>query len=295
MKYIFSLITLVLCTSTYSQEELVTEYPMNESALLWQITNDDIQDTSYLFGTMHMIQKEYFLFPDKLETLVQNSDALVMEIAGMPDPYEMMKYMMLPEGTVWDFFDELQEDSLMTWVTTNTDFSEEMVRNTFSKMKPFALIQLTALSQFTGETESYEEDFTKIATIDSIEMIGLETIADQMKIFDDLTDEEITEMVMASIRSDEEESAASLKEMQSTYFNQQIDSLYMLIHSEGGTIAEKESAFLTDRNKNWIPKIIAQIEKKKTFVAVGAGHLGGAEGVIRLLQREGYTLTPIRL
>ena len=34
---------------------------------------------------------------------------------------------------------------------------------------------------------------------------------------------------------------------------------------------------------------------KKCFIAVGAGHLGGENGIIRLLQKEGFYLTPIYL
>jgi uncharacterized protein YbaP (TraB family) len=37
------------------------------------------------------------------------------------------------------------------------------------------------------------------------------------------------------------------------------------------------------------------ITKNKCFIAVGAGHLGGENGVIRKLQKEGFTLTPIEL
>jgi len=37
------------------------------------------------------------------------------------------------------------------------------------------------------------------------------------------------------------------------------------------------------------------IREKRTFIAVGAGHLGGPNGVIRLLQQKGYTHTPIKL
>jgi len=37
------------------------------------------------------------------------------------------------------------------------------------------------------------------------------------------------------------------------------------------------------------------IANKRCFIAVGAGHLGGPNGVIRLLEKEGYTLTPVEL
>jgi uncharacterized protein YbaP (TraB family) len=273
----------------------VTEYPMTESGLLWQITSNNSEDTSYLFGTMHMIQEEYYIFPDWLDEKVTSSDVLVMELAGLPNPFEAMKYIMLPEGSVWDYFNDEQEDSLAVWAKEVAGMEEEMFKSTFSKMKPFALVQLSALQLMGEDTKSYEEEFQKLAESKDIELSGLETVGDQMKIFDDMTMEEQAEMVMQSVRESEDDSAELLKEMQSTYFRQQIDSLYMIIHSEGGMIAEKEKTFLSDRNHNWIPQIKELVDKKKAFIAVGAGHLGGPEGVIRLLQKEGYTLTPIEL
>jgi uncharacterized protein YbaP (TraB family) len=294
MKYIFTTFALILCLNASSQDGIVSENPKKEGALLWQITNEHNSDTSHLFGTMHMIESEFYIFPDQLKMLAKNSDAIVMELPGLPSPYEMLKYVMLKDDTLWNHFGAGQEDSLMNWVEEFTEFDRSMVKSVFSKMKPFALIQLTTASQFSGKVESYEMDFTEIAKEDSIEIIGLETVADQMKIFDDMSIEEQVEMLMATIR-DPDADKDLLKLMQSIYFSQEIEELYELIHEEGGTIAEKEDAFLTNRNKNWIGKLKNILPDSKLFIAVGAGHLGGPEGVIRLLQKEGYTLTPIRL
>ena len=47
------------------------------------------------------------------------------------------------------------------------------------------------------------------------------------------------------------------------------------------------SMFLcVSRNKNWVPQIKELIADKKTFIAVGAGHLGGPNGVLRLLEKD---------
>lgn len=294
MKYIFTTFAMIISLSALSQDGIVSKYPMKDGALLWQITNENNSDTSHLFGTMHMIESEFYIFPDKLKILVKNSDAIVMELPGLPSPYEMLKYVVLKDDTLWKYFGEGQEDSLMTWIEEFTNYDRSMVKDVFSQMKPFALIQLTTASQFKGKVESYEMDFTEIAKADSIKIIGLETVADQMKIFDDITIEEQVEMLMATVR-DPDANKDILESMQSTYYSQEIDKLYQLIHKEGGTIAEKEDAFLTDRNKNWIETLKDILPDSNLFIAVGAGHLGGPKGVIRLLQKEGYTLTPIRL
>jgi uncharacterized protein YbaP (TraB family) len=69
----------------------------------------------------------------------------------------------------------------------------------------------------------------------------------------------------------------------------------MLINQDKGILSKKEDEFLSKRNQNWVPKIKESISSKKCFIAVGAGHLGGPNGLIRLLQKEGYTLTPVQL
>jgi len=48
------------------------------------------------------------------------------------------------------------------------------------------------------------------------------------------------------------------------------------------------------RNRNWIPVMSNYMKTSSCFFAVGAGHLGGEQGVIQLLRNAGYTVTPIQ-
>ena len=53
-----------------------------------------------------------------------------------------------------------------------------------------------------------------------------------------------------------------------------------------------EGILLTDRNRKWIPRLKKMFGEKPTFVAVGAAHLGGDTGILKLLQKEGYVVSP---
>ena len=57
--------------------------------------------------------------------------------------------------------------------------------------------------------------------------------------------------------------------------------------------AQIEAALLTDRNRAWIPRLIAATTGKTAVIAFGAAHLGGPDGVLNLLQHAGFTLTPL--
>lgn len=272
----------------------ISEYPLVNSSLLWKIEGNGLEEESYLFGTMHLIEKDYFIFPSKLEKLVKKSDVLIMELDGLPKPSEALKYVMLKEGSFFDFFNEEQTDSILDWAKSDLGMSEATFRKTMGKMKPFVIAQMNTQKLFEGKTESYEKSFQEIAEKSKVEIQGLETIGQQMAFFDSLSKEDQAQMVMENIRNSNE-SVEMTKQMQQIYARQNIDSLYMLVDTEGGYLEENQNAFLDDRNKNWIPKIEETIKTKKTFIAVGAAHLGGPNGVVRLLQKEGYILTPVEL
>ena len=56
-----------------------------------------------------------------------------------------------------------------------------------------------------------------------------------------------------------------------------------------------KTKLLDKRNQNWIPKINAVIQNKSCFIAIGAGHLVGENGLINLLKNQGYTVEPISI
>ena len=294
MKFYILIVTFLLATSLQAQETSSRPFPTEEDGLLWRITGKDITGDCYVFGTMHLIEKEHFLFPKKLEKAVKKTDKLIMELAGLPSQTEALELVMLKEGSFFDFFTKEQTDSILIWVKDKMGMDEPMFRAAFSKMKPFAIVQMASQMQFMGKTESYEMTFEKIANENDIPLLGLETVSEQMALFDNLTDQQQAEMVMEGIRNSDQ-AIEFIQQMQLIYVQQNIDELYKMITDEGGVIAKEQQQFLNDRNHRWIPILLSQLSNQSVFIAVGAGHLGGPNGIVRLLEKEGYKLTPIKL
>lgn len=294
MKMTKLLSLLFILTSFFGKSQEALDFPMEESSLLWKIEGPGMKKACYLFGTMHLIEKKNFYFPDKLSKLIEKSEVLVMELPGLPDQMEALKYVTLKEGSFFDFFNKEQTDSILVWAKEKLGMSEEQFRMTFDKMKPFVVVQLATQLQFMGKTESYEMTMEKIAKENKLEILGLETLEEQMSIFDQLTAEQQTQMAMEGIREIDETIQLTTK-MQEMYIRQNVDSLYLMIEDQGGIIQEEQNSFLDDRNAKWIPQISNLVKSKKVFIAVGAGHLGGPNGLIRLLRKEGYTLTPVEI
>lgn len=275
----------------FSVAQDVRPFPMEEKSLLWKVEGKGIREHVYLFGTIHLIDKEYFYFPEELKSLVQNSDQIILEIGDL-NQTDVLKHVMLTQGSFFDYFNSEQTDSIIEWANTELGINEAQFRLTMNKMKPFVVVQMAAQMGNDKEKESYELTIQRLATEKNIPVLGLETVESQMGIFDRMDSVQQNEMVMETIRTFQEQDSISA-ELYKTYSSQNVDEMYSIIASEP-MLKEMQAELLDNRNLAWIPKIKKISKKKNTFVAVGAGHLGGPNGVIRLLEREGYVLTAVK-
>lgn len=285
---------IVLTIALVMSNNLQAQENNQASSLLWEITGKKVKSPSYLMGTMHLIPKDKFYFPDDLREKVSETKLLVMEIGGMEEQMKAAALIMLKDGNLFDHFSQPQKDTLFQYLQTELEMDSSLVKQQFGRVKPFALLQLMTRSAFGENPESYELTLQGIAMQKNIPIKGLETVEDQMAVFDNMGMEEQVEMVMSSIRNSEN-SADEMNELIEIYLSQDIEALYALMSKEGNSLEKHEGALLTDRNTKWIPVIKKLIKKQPTFIAVGAAHLGGPNGVVELLKKEGYTVTPIQM
>lgn len=289
--HIFAL--FILFTSVFLGNISFGQEKDTTTSLLWEITGRKVKNPSYLFGTIHLISRDKFYFPESLQDKVKNSERLVMEIGGLSDQMEMASLLFLKEGDLFDHFTHEQTDSIINYMEENLSYDSTQVRTMFGRMKPMALMQLFSKNAFGENPASYEMSLEKIAKENELEIEGLESIEEQMAIFDNMTMEDQVEMVMSGIRSSED-SQLLMEQLQDTYLSQDIDAIYKFMESDSSSMMNYEDDLLHNRNEHWIPLIKKHVKKKHCFIAVGAAHLGGERGVINLLREEGYTVTPVK-
>ena len=165
------------------------------------------------------------------------------------------------------------------------------------RMKPmfltvFASGDMDPAGLQTGAMKSYEMEFLEIAKSSSKPVAGLETIEFQLSVFDSIPYEAQAEMLLETIKNGATENS-EFDVMVKMYKEQKINDMVSMISDEGEQLSEYEDILLNKRNEAWINGMKTMMNEMPTFFAVGAGHLAGKRGVIHLLRKEGYTLTPI--
>ncbi len=304
----YRFITLLLVISAvhplWSQKDTLVSYAPTDQdkALLWEVTGQDLTASSFVYGTIHMINKSDFFLTESTKKALSETDKITFEInmedmdnfaALMP---VMMKMFMADGKTLKDLY---------------TEEEYKLVKDHFEKLglplaflgriKPMFLSMMASEDAMnmqsetqSGEIVSYEMELMKLAQDQEKAIAGLETAEFQMSLFDSIPYDAQAQMLMATIKSGDTESEDNqLEQMVEMYKNQDIQGMQRMVKGDEGGISEYEELLLLRRNRNWIPVMEEMMAENPTFFAVGAGHLGGDEGVIALLRKAGYTVKPI--
>ncbi|NRB46274.1 MAG: TraB/GumN family protein [Saprospiraceae bacterium] len=265
------------------------EKAQDNNTLLWKIEGDGIQ-TSYLYGTIHLIPQADFFIAEATKTAMLTSDQVVMELK-MDDPNMQMAIMQNAAMKDGSTLDKLVSEEDYKKVDELLKSALGMGVAPFNGWQPMLTSSLFLSKFIDGTPASYEGSFVAMAKEANKELLGLETVLDQVNAMGEIPYQKQAELLMETV-NDMEGMKKIFAKLVGVYKTQDIEALHEMIAEQSG--GEEFAQFMIyKRNKNWIPKIGELAKDKTTFFAVGSGHLGGELGVVNLLKEAGYTVTPI--
>lgn len=284
-KLLLSITLLVQCLYSSAQAPV-------ENSLLWEITSPGQAKPSYLFGTIHLICPTDFSLSDSLKATLARTQQVALEI-DMDDPgmmAGMMKSMNMSDGNeLKKLVTEQEYAKLSQFYKDSVGVGIAM----FEKAKPFILMGPLFNAVLSCQPQSYEMSLVELAAKQKSEVIGIETLEEQMAIFDTIPYKDQIKMIITMIDS-LPQARREFSNLVSLYKSEKINDLYNLMMASNYGMDGNEEVMLFARNKKWVPRIRKIAAEKPTFFAVGAGHLGGDRGVIALLRKDGFKVRAIK-
>jgi uncharacterized protein YbaP (TraB family) len=285
MKHLLSFIVLAcLSIGSLSAQKL-------ENSTLWKIEGNGLESTSYVFGTIH-ITCDASLDNDVIQALDQTSQ-VVLEM-DMDDPQMQSKMMMgmymKDQKTLKDLVSSEDYQAIDSLFLKNMGMSVKFMEN----VKPFFLIATLYPKLIDCPVQSFEAELIKVAKEQGEEVNGLETIEDQLQVFEDIPYEVQVEDLIRTAKDNLAYDKANFAKMFEIYKSENITAMLEMMNDDNYTsIADYQDKLLDDRNKKWISKIVGYAKEQPTFFGIGAGHLAGNNGVIMLLRKAGYKVTAV--
>ena len=257
-----------------------------EKGLFWKLESPG-GVTSYLFGTIHSDDNRVAEINPGVIAAIKQVDIFVMEVAENRDP----SVMMLKEGNLAS---QLTNDEFEQ-VRELADF-HVMHLGAAMQMKPWLLAVIFDLPK--PQTPFAQDNLLMAKSEEAAkEVLGIETAKEHFGVMDDFSMEEQMVMLRAVLKRTPAQKEADFERLMAAYLEGDSDKITALDEQiTGGMLpkalwAKMRDRLLDKRNVVMAERIIKVANEKPVFVAVGASHLAGDNGLIAAFKKAGFKLS----
>jgi len=268
----------------------------DNNTLLWKVSGNGLGKASYLYGTIHMLCADDATLSDQMRHIIRKTDEVYFEV-DLDNLFEMLgvmtKMKMNGDTTLQDLLSKEDYEKVKDYFESKGSILPFSMLETY---KP--ILALSTLEESSMECEStaiMEQVIMQEAKQSDKKVKGLETMAYQAGVLDSIPYKLQAEQLVSYIEdiNKNKNKNTELDEMMKAYKSQNLEKLEALMMKTDMGVGNFTEVLLYNRNRNWVAKLKELMPAKSLLVAVGAGHLPGQNGVISLLRKAGYTVTPI--
>lgn len=264
-----------------------------DRGLLWRVEHPDADEPSYVFGTIHSAREAVVDLPDAVAAAFDSAERYRFELDfSQVDQATAMQHMMYGDGST---LPEALNDDL--WERTRDAAAQRGIpESSLKRLKPWA-VALTLSMPRQNPTQTLDYQLYERARARNKPVAGLETMDEQMSIFDDLETSLQIEFLRNTVRYHEQEQLEPLfDELIELYLDADLAGMVEVGEEHPGLgSADDQEAFMQrlveQRNRIMVTRMGSALRKGGTFVAIGALHLPGEDGIIRRLEEQGYAVT----
>lgn len=260
-----------------------------EKGLFWQLESPSGQ-VSYLFGTMHTDDNRVTNFPPSVIQALKNVDTFMLEVADAP-PASLLQ---LPQGNLKQYLSETELEQVARLADMHVMPMEMVLR-----MKPWLLAVLFDLPK---PQTPFAQDLLLKAKAEELDkrVLGLESPQEHFGVMDNLTTEEQLQMLRAVLKRSQKQKENDFERLMKAYLAG--DSEQVANMDDAMTQGVLPAALwqrmrvklLDERNVLMAERSLEQAKQGRIFIAVGAAHLAGKDGLIQAFRQAGFRLTPLK-
>lgn len=259
--------------------------PQEARPALWQV-KDEQGRTGWLFGTIHSAQRPLAWQTPRVTAALEQSGAIYVEVANLADG-----------NAVASVFARLAKAQGQPPLSARVDPADRpalaaLLADRGYKDGDFAAMDTWAAALTLAREDQNDGangvDRAVIASAKGRRIVELEGAAAQLGLFDTLPEAEQRDLLAAVAR----EAAAAETDISESWRNGDMRAIEA--ETRDGLLADPElrEVLFTGRNRTWAKRIGRGIRSGETpFVAVGAAHMAGPQGLPAMLAAQGFTVT----
>jgi len=260
-----------------------------EKSLFWQLESPAGQ-VSYLFGTMHTDDNRVTDFSPAVVQALKQVDAFMLEVADAP-PASLLQ---LPQGSLKQYLSEAELDKVASLADMHVMPMERVL-----KMKPWLLAVMFDLPK---PQTPFAQDFLLKAKAEELDkqVLGLESAQEHFGVMDGMTLDEQLLMLCAVLKRSQKQKEGDFERLMKAYLAGDAEQVANMDDAMTRGILpaalwqRMRVKLLDERNVVMAARSIDQARQRPVFIAVGAAHLAGQNGLLQAFKQAGFKLTPLK-
>ena len=284
-----SLLILLLLASITTMASEVTG---QDRALFWAIQRDG-KPVGHLLGTIHSEDPRVLDFSqDFLQKLKDNSVFAMELIPDISTLTRLTEYMHYPASQTLESVLGAKRYAALVSALLTYGVSAEFI----NRMRPWAAMM--TLSTPPPETGFFMDlSISLRASGNGLKVVGLETLEQQLSFLQEMPMSMQLELMDQAIAEFDHVQQVH-DQMVDTYLENNLVELQTLSDEQLTGVSEEAGAYfmqsgIRGRNLRMAETLWPYLENKQVFIAVGALHLPGHDGLLNILRRRGYDLMPL--
>lgn len=268
--------------------------------IFYKIEGKGLEKPSYIFGTHHLaplsIVDKYDInnYLDQVDQIVGELDLTQDQMALA---MEMQPFMMAPSDSTLSKVIAPEDYTVISEQFKNYSPIPGIELSMFELMKPMVVETNAMVGIMSKLIPDYDPNhqldtyFMVEGQEEGKKIVGLETPAFQAEMLFSKTPISVQAQDLLDLLKDPEKSIAEMEKVNDAYNREDTKALLELSEAEESN-PEFMIMILDNRNAEWLKKLPGIIAEAPSFIAVGALHLVGENGVVEGLKKQGYTVTP---
>lgn len=288
MRRIYTLMMLWMALLVWIMPAPAEQLPFSQG-VLFQIGQEGVP-ASYLFGTIHSEDQRVLTLPEPVERAFIESPRLFVEV-----DMDSANLLTAVAGMLLDDGRELADilEPALYQQTVNAAAQLGLPELALRQYKPWALAMLLSLPP-TRTGQFLDLVLYQRAKALNKTVAGLETMHEQMDLFDSLSEDDQVTLLRDALNN-RDQLPTIFQALLDRYLKRDLRGLVeinqQLAETSASGLADRFQVKLVDeRNRRMVERLVGPLASGGVFVAVGALHLPGEQGMLRMLERRGYRI-----
>ncbi len=272
-------------------------FAQTEKGILFKISGNGLEQPSYIMGIVNFLPADRFIIPEALENALAQCQVLATKTElNQRTQRKFNEAIKIPNnGWINDYLTDDELNQLRLLMLLDLDVKEHAYHDYYSRLQPIILVTVTNALNLKENIIYTEQKLHELAKKHKLKLAGLGTIEEEIEAFSQFPIQDQVEALKYTVNNYYDH-IAEYQNLVNSYLN---DQNLNYVEKETFKATNESKAFkkvyYENRSLKWLAEVEKLINKKPTFIALGAPFLVGESGLLALLKNKGYAITSVPL